>query len=612
VPVVPGILGGAAHLVGDLFTGNVGDMAVQGLKAILAFLFGGLQKDVSVRLLQWLTTVSPQISGPSVRGLYQVTAGMAIGLLGLVMTVTVARLYVGGLSLAGGGGFNALEGLSRSVAAGLFLLLWPWMFSALVGLCNHASATVLASGADQHAVVKILTVTLVLGALTGAGAILVLFQVIVGALLFMALLLLKVVVGAATTLLFVAGPLAIVMWPLEELAWLSRFVMRALITLLLIPLVWALIFATFAAVSADALGSASSPLPHLTGGLVGIAMLWLAVSIPRDLLRLAMLGVRGGRGGIVARTAGYVASRQAYAALTGAEVLPFLPRGQGAGGVPGADARGGDERDAHATPPQAAAAPAAAVSEPEHPAAWRWAGWDGGSEEPEASTSPRAGGGGPPDPAEHPGPAPAGGDEGHAATAQPPTVSGEPRASANDGLGQTSPPPMDSIPGGPSALALGDALALAARRAEEAGQRPAGQQALHAEAQRALERMDAPARERLAHTWAQEGSEGIVAQTAAWATSPQVTAAQAEDLLTLAAAGRGGVLDPLFGTPEPAPPDEGESVEETRKQLWDRARESGMADAIAPTSPPGASLSVEPGDPRPPAGQPPLPPQSGS
>jgi hypothetical protein len=503
------ILSAPGQLAGQLLGGSVGELAVQGLKAILAFLLGGLEKDVSVALLRWLTTISPQVGGPSVRELYQVSAGMAIGLLGLVMTVTVARLYVGGLSLAGGGGFDALEGLSRSVAAGLSLLLWPWLFTALVGLANHASATVLASSANQQAVVKVLTVTLLLGSLTGnAGAILLLFQVIVGALLFLALLLLKVVVAAATTLLFVAGPLAIVLWPLEELAWISRFVARSLIVVLLIPLVWALIFATFAAVSADALGSGQSPLPSVTGGLVGIAMLWLAVTIPRDLLRVAMLGARGGGGGLLARTVSYVASRQVYAALTGSEVLPFGPRGhrgardpRGEGAAPGLPVNG--ERDTGASPDLGSPGPATDPSPVndhavvEDPAAWRYSGWDGTVVEAESAPLPGTSAA-----AAEGAPALTAADDPSATGEQIPTVGRQPRVHDNAGLGETSPPPIDATAAGPAASALAGALELSRARAAAVGATQ-----LPAEAQGAFARMDAPARESSGRV-GRRGSEG--------------------------------------------------------------------------------------------------------
>ena len=63
----------------------------------------------------------------------------------------------------------------------------------------------------------------------------------------------KIVVSASTALVFVAMPLAVMLWVIPELAWIARAAMRAFAVVLVIPLAWALCFATFAAVGVDAL-----------------------------------------------------------------------------------------------------------------------------------------------------------------------------------------------------------------------------------------------------------------------------------------------------------------------------------------------------------------------
>ena len=73
------------------------------------------------------------------------------------------------------------------------------------------------------------------------------------ALLFLALLVSKIAVSAGTALVFVGMPLALLLWPIPELAWVARAAMRMFAVVLAIPLAWAVCFATFAAVGVDAL-----------------------------------------------------------------------------------------------------------------------------------------------------------------------------------------------------------------------------------------------------------------------------------------------------------------------------------------------------------------------
>ncbi len=77
--------------------------------------------------------------------------------------------------------------------------------------------------------------------------------------------------SATTALVFVGMPLAVMLWPIPELAWIARSAMRAFGVVLVIPLAWAVCFATFAAVGVDALslkgaGKIVDALVHAAGG----------------------------------------------------------------------------------------------------------------------------------------------------------------------------------------------------------------------------------------------------------------------------------------------------------------------------------------------------------
>lgn len=132
------------------------------------------------------------------------------------------------------------------------------------------------------------------------------------AVLFLMLLLTKIVVSATTALVFVGMPLAVMLWPVPELAGIARTAMRAFAVVLAIPLLWAVCFATFAAVGIDALAlkGAGKVVDALVMPLVALALLWVTVIAPRSLARMAMFGAQGA--GFAGRAASYVVARRPF------------------------------------------------------------------------------------------------------------------------------------------------------------------------------------------------------------------------------------------------------------------------------------------------------------
>lgn len=329
LPDIP--LPGTGSLGGTLQ--GVGTGLVRGLLvSIVNSLFSGFESKLTLQVLTWLTSVANQ-SGGRITVLEGFTSGMSLGLLGVVVTVSVVRYWLAGLSLSGAGGFEALEGLLRSIGAVGFLLIWPFMFGQLVALANICSATILRDPALRSDVAHLIN-TVVFVTFAPGGAItlfLAIVLAVIGGILFLGLLFLKVLLGAAVTFLYVAMPLACIVWPIEEAAWLARYAMRALLALLVVPVAWALIFATFAAVSVNTLAfqGAHGFVNQLTQPLVAIAMLWLTITIPRTLFKLASGGLGLGRhgGGFLSRAGSYMFARQAGEGLASAGLLPFGYKG---------------------------------------------------------------------------------------------------------------------------------------------------------------------------------------------------------------------------------------------------------------------------------------------
>jgi len=326
----------------DAVTGGIGGMAVEGLGAIIKALFAWPAKIINRELLGWLVAVPDYAihpgtaraggDGSNLAQLGATTSAMAFAALGAVATVSAIRYWATGL--AGSGGLEALERLARTVAAALFIVLWPWLFRHAAELANEAGSGLLGSGRVLDDTARLLAVAFVAGVAFNILAILI---AIGAAVLFLALLLTKVAVSATTALVFVGMPLAVMLWPVPELAWIARTAMRAFATVLAIPLLWAVCFATFAAVGIDALSlkGAGKVVDALVLPLVALALLWLTVVAPRTLARMAMLGAQGG--GFVGRTASYLVARRADAAV--AQTIPAALGGRAGGpgvGVAGA------------------------------------------------------------------------------------------------------------------------------------------------------------------------------------------------------------------------------------------------------------------------------------
>ena len=319
----------------DAVAGGIGGMAVEGLGAIVKALFAWPAKIINRELLGWLIAVPdyaihPETAraagdGSNLAQLGATTSAMGFAALGAVATVSAIRYWAAGLT--GSGGLEALEGLARTVGAALFIVLWPWLFRHAADLANEAGAGLLGSGSVLDDTARLLAVAFAAGVAFNILAILI---AIGAAVLFLALLLTKIAVSATTALVFVGMPLAVMLWPIPELAWIARTAMRAFATVLAIPLLWAVCFATFAAVGIDALSlkGAGKVVDALVMPLVALALLWLTVVAPRTLARMAMFGAQGG--GFVSRTASYVVARRADAAVAHKATAAFAG---GAGGA---------------------------------------------------------------------------------------------------------------------------------------------------------------------------------------------------------------------------------------------------------------------------------------
>jgi hypothetical protein len=307
----------------DAATGAVKDTAVGAFGAILGALFGGIQAKVTQALLTWLIAV-PNFTGGNVAELSKTLTGISFGLVAVVMTFAVIRFWLSGLSSSGAGGAEAVDGFTRTIGAALFILAWPFLARQGIAITNTASSAILHSPSVSDDLTRLIRAALVGNFALGPVAwIISVITALAGAILLLGLVLLKIVLSSGTAILFVGMPVAVILWPITELSWVARFAMRSFFLCLLIPLVWVIVFGTFAAIGVDAVsfeGGGGILDRAIIKPLTGCALLYVAVSCPKWLMRAAMMGARPPGGGFMGRTASYMAARRADMAL--AQHLP--------------------------------------------------------------------------------------------------------------------------------------------------------------------------------------------------------------------------------------------------------------------------------------------------
>jgi hypothetical protein len=288
------------------FSLNPADWVVDGLKAILNFIFG----DVSelgrniINLLLAVPIITDEGKFPRLHAYREYVMYGAWGLLPLTMFVAFLRYWIAGYS--GGGAYEGLIGFARSVAAIGILLVFPVALDQVMRAVNAFTAALIdnpvVGGGLSVGVVKVLDA----GSFADGGiAMLITIVAIVSALL---LLVVKVVVVALIAVLFVVSPIAIALWPIEELSWAMRGTFQNLAGLMAFPIMWAICFSVFALLSSDALfpGDHGDIINTALSPLIGLASLIVTLVVPYAVLKLAGASAVAPRSSTVVRSVSVV------------------------------------------------------------------------------------------------------------------------------------------------------------------------------------------------------------------------------------------------------------------------------------------------------------------
>jgi hypothetical protein len=264
---------------------NPAHWALDGFKAIIEWIFGDLTK-LAEHLIQFLLAI-PLLADagqfPQLNAYRSYVVSGAWGILGLSFTISSLRYWLS--SYTGSGAFEALTGFARSAVAIVLLLIWPVGIDKLIRFTN-AFTVAISNPVVGHNLSRLVENTLggALAADGGIGLIVGIAALIMG----LVLLIIKVIVTALLAVLFVIGPLAIALWPIDELSWALRNLVQAMLALLMFPMLWAVCFGTFAVVAVDTLLEGHGLGNKLLAPLFGLASLIVAFRLPFVVLRQAM------------------------------------------------------------------------------------------------------------------------------------------------------------------------------------------------------------------------------------------------------------------------------------------------------------------------------------
>ncbi|HEX4836943.1 MAG TPA: hypothetical protein VFV03_00240 [Solirubrobacteraceae bacterium] len=316
--------------------------------ALAGALVPGFLKHGTVATIQHLVALPDPARWGHVSELEGDMTFLGMSLMPVTLTVCTLRYWMLGLT----GAAHPATALGRCVWATGMLVIYRWMVEQTVAMTNTLTHAILGFPVVADGLASIITVlfggALLLGAGGVFGAALVILGVVFGASLFAS----KVALTDVLALAYCAGPPFIALWPIPELSHLARVWGHALMTVVLVPIGWTLLFAVAGALTLDATsvsGGASGGLPgHVEAAFAGLITFVIAVKLPLMLLGelrhiLGGAALRGGGGQGQSSIPGVERMRTAQARLVTAATqgVPSLGRSAGrAAGALGAPAGG--------------------------------------------------------------------------------------------------------------------------------------------------------------------------------------------------------------------------------------------------------------------------------
>lgn len=294
-----GIGGKALGWFGGKVTSAAGGVVLEGVKAILDWIFGGLRDTITPFVMRFLTRVDLVFGGGLERMVVPlVVIGAALMVLGAVSSVIQGY---GGVIAGTSSSASVISGVLMRVA-GLALLMGSWHTLVPIGVdvANAFSGYVLSDRAVDDALIKTFGLTAAGGAATtgvaaaaGVAPIVLVILLVLLAMFFIALLLLKYVVTFAFAVLYLGGPVMLGLGAFPGLGSVAlNSLVRSLGVLIVIPLSWATVFAAWAAVNGTLVtdppkSAGAFALAVINGPGIFVASCLVVFGVTRALIKMA-------------------------------------------------------------------------------------------------------------------------------------------------------------------------------------------------------------------------------------------------------------------------------------------------------------------------------------
>jgi hypothetical protein len=317
----------------------------KGFFSVLAgALVPGFLKHGTVAMIQHLVALPDPARWGHVGQLQEDMTYLGASLLPVTLAVCTLRYWMVGLT----GSAHPAGAIGRCVGATAVLVGYRWIVEEVVAATNTLTHAILGFPVVANGLASIISVLFGGALLVGAGGVFGAFLVIVGVLFAAGLFALQVLLTVVLALLIVAGPPLIALSAIPELSHLARAWAHALMTIMLIPLGWTVLFATAGALTLDATsftGGAGGLPGHIAAAFAGLITFVLAVKLPlmllgemRQLFSAASLRGGGGGGGSQGQSTmpGAQRMRAAHASLRSAASVGVPSLGRSAGRAAGA------------------------------------------------------------------------------------------------------------------------------------------------------------------------------------------------------------------------------------------------------------------------------------
>ena len=320
-PVVFGDVLGIGHAVGGVF-GGIGHALLGAFSwtfqlaakfilvtigALVKLLIPSSWANEGVQIMRWIVAV-PDYAGTvrspggghvygfaGINDLRELFTWIGAGLLPLTLVYATSRAMVGH-------GDHVAIPVARVVALGALLISYPYWWAQAAAFVNEVTNMVLSLPAVATGLHKLMLYAVDGVALGGWQLIDLGLMAAIGGLL-LSLIFLKVVIILLGALLYATGPITIGLVPTDSGAAISRAWLSAAGMLLVLPVMWAAVFAVGALLINDAgtagpLIAGNGDVGSLLGGVLlavaGLASLWVCLRVAREagsLMRIQLGGM---------------------------------------------------------------------------------------------------------------------------------------------------------------------------------------------------------------------------------------------------------------------------------------------------------------------------------